>query len=223
MQNLEDMFKKIDEYTSYLKDRGQAFAEEGWPIFHEGQFLTEWPAKVVPYYQRHDKGLGNPRKIALCLYADDDEIYPRLDKVLTDIAVYRAYAGCVGCDLSVANDVDEERQDALLLLNRLHMAILADNDVKLIANTRTGGRKTLRSLQYLPKHIMCASGFLGCDYEPEYDLDYVAKIMALRPSKLIVYGKCNNTQREKLDRMGINYRVYADYHTWCKRRTKNHG
>lgn len=214
---------KIDEYTSYLKDRGQTFTEEGWPIFHESHFLTEWPVNVVPYRRRQNKILGNPQKIALCLYATDSEIYPRLDKVLLDIPVYKEYAGCVGCDVSVADDIDEERQDALLLLNRLHMAILAINGAKLIANTRIGGRKTLRSLQSLPKHIMCASGFLGCDYEPEYDLDYIAKIMAFRPSKLIIYGKCNDTQREKLDRMGINYRVYADYHTWCNRMAKKHG
>ena len=157
------------------------------------------------------------------LYDKDEHIRPRLDKVLKDIPVYRAYAACVGCDLSVSGDMDEERQDAHLLLNRLHMAILANNGVKLIANTRTGGRKTLRSLSSLPKNIMCASGFLGCDYEPEYDLDYIAKILAFHPSKLIVYGKCNDLQREKMDRMGINYRVYADYHARCKKEARKHG
>lgn len=223
MRNLEDLFKKIDEYTSYLQHRGQIFSREGWPIFHESQFLTEWPAKVVPYYQRHDKRLGNHKEITLCLYCGDEEIYPRLDKVMQDLPIYREYMGCVGCDLTVTKDMDEERQDAIMLLNHLHMAILAKNNIKIVANTRTGGKKTLRALKSFPKSVMCASGFLGCDDEADYDMEYIAKVLSLRPSKLIIYGKCNLMQREKLDRVGINYRVYPDYHTWSKEMAKKHG
>ena len=105
----------------------------------------------------------------------------------------------------------------MFLLNHLFLSVLAINDIKIIINTRTGGIDPYNAFVNVPKGIMVASGFLGCDkLEEEYDYSYLAKVLNLMPEKLIIYGKHDSLVEKQLNVMGINYRVYVDFHRLCK-------
>lgn len=64
---------------------------------------------------------------------------------------------------------------------------------------------------------MLASGFLGgSKLETEDNFSYLEKIIMLLPEKLIIYGKHDFVAESQLDVIGINYRVYMDFHRLCK-------
>ena len=221
MKTLLDFFNRIDEYYAYLTAKGQTFTSDGWPLIDKNCFLTDIPDIMVPFYKRRDKRVQKFSSIAICSFSSDKDIYPRLDKVLEDIEEYKKYAAVVAADLTVTEDMDVEWQRVTMLMNQLFMSILAINGIKVIANTRTGSSQMVVCLRNIPRDVMYASGFLGCPKTLEFNYDYIAKILALRPSMLLIYGKCSVTDRDKLSRMGIKFKVYDDYRTLNKKWRKS--
>ena len=221
MKTLIDLFNIIDEYYEYLTSKGQKFTEDGWPLIDKQCFLEDIPDTMVPFYRRTEKPIKQFSSIVLCSFCPDKEIYPRLDKVLADIKEYKKYAAVVATDLTVTDDMDIEWQKITMLVNQLFMAILAVNGIKVIANTRTGNTQSLEALKHIPKSVMYASGFLGCDHAEEFDHNFLAKILYLRPSILLIYGKCAPSEREQLSRMGIRFKVYDDFQTFNKKWRQN--
>lgn len=207
----------IDEYTDYLEAKGAAFTEEGFPQLPRSCFLSEWPDRVVTYKYRNSRLVIDKERTVLCLYAPDNQIFPRLDKVLDELGEYGQYMGAVMSDATITWDMDFDFQAEMMLLNQLYMAVIAINGIKVVANTRCGGPDTIRHLGSIPHGVMWASGFLGCKGERNpSDFSYIAKILALRPSKLLIYGKRDAIAESQLDRLGIDYRRYPDVHTACK-------
>lgn len=217
MKNILDFMQVVDEYQSYLVEKGVKFTSEGWPLMEREWFAENIPDKIVPYLKRTDRRIKQYKSVAICFYTSDDEIYPRLENVLENIEEYRKYEAVIESDLTVTWDMDEEWQNIIILTNQLFMAILAVNGIKVIVNTRIGVVDDFSSLRYIPHGVICASGFLGCDRSSENDVAYITKILFLRPSNLLIYGKCSSNEIDQLDRFGIRYRVYKDYHSWSKK------
>ncbi len=196
------------------------FAPDGWPIMEREWFLDVWPDELVPYPNRNNKLYHNKHNSTLCYYCADNRIYPRFNNLFQEIGSYKAFQGVVGPDITVTRDMDIELQQSIMLANQLFMAILAVNGIKVVLNTRCGGLATVSCFRYLPKGIMCASGFLGCSNSrttSEASI-YVNKVLSLRPSKLLVYGKQDELVNQQLDTLGINYRYYEDFHRISCRR-----
>ena len=211
------MMSLIDEYTDYLEAQGVALTEEGFPLLPRFCFLGEWPDQVVTYKYRNSQLVADKKRTVLCLYAPDNQILPRLDKVFNELEGYGNYMGTVMSDATVTWDMDSDFQAEMMLLNQLYMAVLAVNGIKVVANTRCGEADTIRYLGAIPHGVMWASGFLGCKGERSpSDFSYIAKILALRPSKLLIYGKHDMIAESQLDRLGIDYRRYPDVHTSYK-------
>ena len=112
--------------------------------------------------------------------------------------------------------MDFEYQNLIMLINQLFGAILAINGIKIIINTRSGDIKTLINFKSIPQKIMCASSFFGCELQKETDIAFIYKIMLLRPSKLIIYGKRDKNAERLLNNMGIHYRYYPDFYSFSK-------
>ncbi len=223
MKTLLELLNRIDEFYSYLEKHGQEFTQEGWPIIGRECFQTQIPDIIIPYNKRTDRRVKKYSSVAICLFCADKYIYPRLDKLLDEIDEYRKYMAVISCDLTVTSDMDEEWQKFIILANELFMAILAINGVKVIINTRIGNPQDFSSLKHFPKNVICASGFLGCKKDNEYDMEYISKILYLQPSVLLIYGKCSNIEKEKLSKLGIRYKVYNDYHRWSEKEGKYNG
>ena len=217
VQSLYDIFVVVDGLYLYLSDKNIDFDEDGFPIFRSDMFLDEWPDMVVPFYRRNDKNVTNKKKTVICFFAKDCELYPRLSKLLSEIDEYKSFMGVIGFDLSITFDMDEEWQRIIALLNQLFLAVLAVNGVKIVFNSRSAGLSTNDIFKNVPQNIMVASGFLGCDcLKADHDFSYLGKIISILPQKLILYGKHDLIAENQLDTIGINYKVYMDYHRRSK-------
>jgi len=217
IQNLLTLLKTVDDMYQYLSDKDIDIDENGYPIFRKEMFLCEWPDMVVPYAHRNNWRVIDKKKTVICPFDRDHRLYVRLYKLLSEINEYKKYMGVIELDLTVASDMDEEWQKALTLINQLYLAILAVNGIKIVLNTRSGGLNTEVIFKNIPHDIMVASGFLGCDKsESLYDYGYMKKIIGILPSKIIIYGKHDKIVESQLDTLGIDYKVYADFHRLCK-------
>lgn len=217
IHSILDVFVVIDELYHYLDDKEIEFDENGFPVFNKEMFLTEWPDLIIPFSQRKNKRVIDRKRTVICFFDKDHKLYPRLTKIIKEIDEYKTFMGVIGLDVTITDDMDVEWQEAIVLLNQLFLAVLAVNDVHIVANTRTGGLSAKRIFKNIPQNVMAASGFLGCDcLNIESDFSYLEKILTLLPEKLIIYGKHDLTAEQQLDDMGIDYRVYTDFHRLCK-------
>ena len=212
VKDMLDLCLIADDYISYLKNKGVEFNENGNPIFKKWMFLDEWPELVIPYDFRQNRLVVNPKKTLLCFYSPDVRIYPRLEKILNERYVYQNFLGAVATDVSVTSDMDKEWQDFIMLLNQLFMAVLAVNGIKIVANLRMGSDESLQNFEGIPSGVMWSAGFLGCKLDKPYDMNFIASVLRVRPSKFVIYGKNDVSATDKLRIMGINYRLFADYH-----------
>ena len=216
---LSNFLELIDKYQIYLKDHGFRFSKEGLPIFTKDMFLDEWADLVIPYANRNNRLVKNKRRTLICFFDKDEHLYQRFIKVFDEIDEYKKYLGVVGIDVTFTNDMDKEWQKLTSLMNMLFMAILAVNGVKVVLNTRSASLKPQELFLNMPKGIMAASGFLGCDKNKnEYDVRYISKILSIMPSKLIIYGKKDEIVENQLNIMGINFRRQIDFHVLSKQK-----
>ena len=120
-------------------------------------------------------------------------------------------------DITVTSDMDIEWQRTIILLNQLFLAVLACNGIKIVMNTRIESPETISCYNNIPKNIVYAAGFLGCDkLTSNMDFSFISKILYILPSKLLIYGKHDMIAEQQLQNMGIDYRVYADFHRLTK-------
>lgn len=218
LANLVDIMALVDDYSSYLEVRGCAFDEEGFPLLDRNCFLKAWPDQVVPFRNRKSKFVKDPKKTALCFFCEDERIYPRLEKVLDEVQEYRRFMGVIASDVTVTADMDIEWQKETMLLNQLFMAILAVNEIKVVLNLRNGSAASLSCFDSIPPGVMCASGTLGCAItESALDMTYTAKLMRVRPGRVLMYGKPDPIMEDQLDLAGIPYRRYVDFHQLSKK------
>lgn len=209
ISSLLDIVMTVDGMTAYLQDRGVGFDEKGFPLLAPEIFLDEWPIDMVPFKHRNAPFIGDPSDTLLCFFAADTDLYPRIDRVLDDLPEYRRFKGAVMMDATVTQDMDLEWQGEIMLLNQLFMSVLAVNNVPVVANLRTGSRATFRHLDAIPQNVMWAAGFLGCaPLQSNEDSFFLEKVLRVRPSKLILYGRQDKTAEEQLNRFGINWRRY---------------
>ena len=220
MRCLSDVLGLMDEMTSYLRLRGMRFTKDGFPILSRKHFLDRPPKTIVPYDFRNTRCVENPSETVLCFFCADTRIYPRLEKMLLELEEYRRFMGVVASDVTVTSDMDPEWQTAIMQLNQLHMAVLAVNGIKVVANLRRGSPETLAHLKHIPCNAMWATGFLGCADGLPQDMDFIKAVLAVSPSMLLIYGRRDPNAMEKLDAMGVRYKVYPDYHKLSRQRTQ---
>lgn len=217
MNNLYDLFCRIDEYTEYIQTKGFEISENGLPVFTRDMFLDENPELLIPVDHWKDRRIRDKKKTVIVFFCGDKAIYRRLDKLLAEIDIYRQFMGVAGMDVTVTSDMDLEWQRAVLHLNHLAMAVLACSGIKIVLNSRTGGPGTESIFDHIPKGITVASGFLGCNsaYQ-ENDYSYISKMLKLIPNRILIYGSCNAKARKQLDMMGMSYKVFKDFRQLCK-------
>ena len=219
--NLYDLMQITDEFYQYAQCK-ISFDSDGWPIFKREHFLDEWPLDMVTYDNRTSKLIAPKAETLLCFYMGDIQNYRRFANLHKDIPIYQQYKGVVIPDITITYDMDYELQSMLMLANQIFAAVLAVNGVKIVFNTRNGSVNTLKHFRNIPRHIMCASGFLGCQNTSNAinAAQYINKILSLMPSKLLIYGKPDNAVSEQLACLGIDYHYYADFHTRSKYNSK---
>lgn len=219
--SLTNLMQLADTYIVYLASHGVEFNESGYPILDKSCYLSEIPDDLIAYHSRNSCYVKEKSRTALCFYCGDQLIYPRLKQIFDDIPIYKQFMGVVACDITVTVDMEEEWQREILLINQLFIAILAINGIKIIANLRSGSDATIDTLDSIPHGVMCATGTLGCSLinNPE-DLRFIKKILRVRPSLILLYGRKDQTLEEQLQRFGIQYKRFDDVHMRFNRRRR---
>lgn len=218
ISTLTDILRLVDDYTAYLQSAGCRFDGEGFPLIPSSCFLDKLPDKVIPYRDRKSRLVTDPSKTVLCFYCEDARIYPRLERVFDELPEYRKFMGVVAADVTVTPDMEMEWQRELMLLNQLFMAVLAANGIKVVLNLRCGSSSTLSCFDSVPSGVMCASGTLGCaPTESPLDMTYLVKLLRVRPSAVLLYGKPDPIMEDQLALAGIPYRRYDDFHQLSKK------
>ena len=216
INDLVSICEIADRYLTYLNGK-MDFSGNGFPVFTKEMLLDEEPDLIVPFYQRHNRVVKDPAKTVICFYSSDRFLYRRLEKVFDDINEYKQFQGVIGLDITVTEDMDIEWQNMIMLVNQLFLAVLACNDIKVVMNSRIGSPASLSNLNGFPKRSLCATSFLGCNrLSSENDYSFLKKVLALLPSKLLIYGKHDTLAEAQLSRLGIDYRIYADFHRLSK-------
>lgn len=220
---LLELMKIINEFYNYLQNIIN-FDSDGWPIFEKENFLDEWPEDVTTFGNRNSFLISQKEKTLICSYMGDIQNYRRFMKIMIDIPIYQQYLGVVVPDITITRDMDYEMQEMIMLANQMFAAVLVANNIKIVFNTRSGSKETTNHFKNVPRHIMCASGFLGCSNSTDIisAAPYVNKILGLLPDKLVIYGKHDCLVDNQLDLLGINYRYYPDFHTRSKLAYKIH-
>lgn len=68
---------------------------------------------------------------------------------------------------------------------------------------------------------MCATSTLECaKISSERNLIFEEKLLAIRPSKLLLYGKHDPIMEQQAAIIGIPYKVFSDTHTLYKNRSE---
>ncbi len=215
---LFELMRIADELYRYACGKIK-FDADGWPVFQKTHFLDEWPSDMVTYDNRTSHLILPEAETVLCFYMGDVQNFRRFKNLFNDIPIYQRYLGVVVPDITITRDMDYEMQEMTMLVNQLFAAVLAANNIKIVFNTRSGLQTTTRHFKNVPRHIMCASGFLGCEIseDPISTTPYINKILGLMPKKLIIYGKHDFAVDNQLDPLGIDYRYYSDFHNRSKR------
>lgn len=217
--SLADMLICINDLQRSLEGKIE-FDKSGLPIFKREHFLQEIPEYVAPFPNRGNRLYAEPDKTAICFFCGDKFLYTRLKKVWRELDIYKQFQGVAFLDITVTDDMDIEWQRLIMLANQLFAAVLAVNGIKLIFNTRCGSRSTWDCLKQIPDGIMAISGFLGCSNAHNFfeTVEFIDKILMIRPSQLLIYGKSDKWVDDVLERMGIRYRYFMDFRKQSKRR-----
>ncbi|MBP5491642.1 MAG: hypothetical protein J6Y08_02235 [Clostridiales bacterium] len=219
-----DIFEIERIYRKYLLERDVKFDKLGRPIFQASMFLKSAPDMIVTFGCRNNPRLvKDPLKTAICFFAPDSDLYPRLEKVFDELDEYKRFLAVVTMDLTFTADMDVELQHLIVSINQLFSMILAINGIKLIQNTRSGGLNCTYAFTNVPTGISVASGFLGCSMISENNLSYISKILFLLPSQIFIYGKHDAVAEAQLDQFGFTYRSYTDMHRLIKNKEVYYG
>lgn len=219
--NLIELMHIADKLYQYSYGKIE-FDSDGWPVFRKEHFLKKWPCDMVTFENRTSHLIKAETETVLCFYMGDISNFRRFKNLFNDISIYQRYLGVVAPDITVTKDMDLEMQEMIMLVNQLFSAVLAVNNIKLVFNTRNGNSTTADHFKHIPRHVMCASGFLGCNNEKNAiaAAPYINKILGLMPDKLLIYGKHDNVVDNQLEALGISYRYYPDFHTRSKHNSR---
>ncbi|MEE1296432.1 MAG: hypothetical protein UHD09_06275 [Bifidobacterium sp.] len=217
---LDTLMRTIDLYAAWLESTGVSLDAQGFPCLPREWYAQEMPAEMVPFHRRVMITCA-PDRAALCFYTSDQCLYPRLARIRRDLGTYRSFGAVVGMDVTVTRDMDPEWQREIMLLNSLFTAVLGANGVKVIANLRCGHESTLPFLEAIPMGVPCASEVLGCARTEADDQSYLDKLLQVRPSMVLLYGKWDRHMQEQVGSTGIPWKRYPDAHSRCRQAYRN--
>ena len=133
-----NILKWCDGKISYLKEQGISF-KKGIPQLPEDYIYKGRPSAVSTYAYRNDIPEESRPGAILTYFMFEDKLWPRLNKIDTDIEVLKEYGGVSGFDLSPSVGMLRPRQRLSILINALHSCYLGSMGIKILRNPMCGG------------------------------------------------------------------------------------
>ncbi|MBR0032807.1 MAG: DUF4417 domain-containing protein [Treponema sp.] len=195
------------------------FNYEGYPVFKPEFILWQKPKYILPFNHRNAAPVKS--ETALCFYMNDKLLYKRLSNLKNDLSLFSGYLGICGFDLSPRMGWDEDLQKFNILLSQMATIWLALHGIRIIPNFRTGSFTTFSSLNAYYKNMPVAIGALGC-WKKKLSLNdllyFKLKIFQCNPQFILIYGMIEDELIEMIEESGIEYQVYPDFRSTCRRR-----
>lgn len=207
IKSLNDVLRLIERLQQDVIRGGISLDRAGFPQLPPEAFLDEVPDDMIDWRHRHQ--VGDPSRTVVNFFMRDREVYRRLERLEDDISDYRCFMGATAPDVTVTMDMDLEFQRAIMQLNQLGMARVAIGGVKVVPNLRSGSSATVSCFSAIPPGVIWASSALGCrPLRVDTDFSFLDKVMCVRPSFVLLYGKSDRRVEEQLDSMGYCWRRY---------------
>ncbi len=214
-----------DEKISYLKDKGILF-KKGIPQLPPEYLYTEMPSAVSTFAYRNDIPDGSRQTALLTYYMFEDKLWPRLNKIDSDIEELLKYGGAAGFDLSPCVGMLRKRQKLSILVNAIHACYIGSKGVKVLPNYRAGDFGTICAADYFPDDCSFIIGNLGCSnngYKEygEYQLEIL--LSKKHPSVLFVYGSISKGRATHLiGRYGFEIIAFPDRRNRVRNNSKSY-
>lgn len=195
-----NILKWCDNKISYLKKLGISFKKDI-PQLPESFIYMGRPSAISTYAYRNDIPKESKADAILTYFMFEDKLWPRLNKIDSDVEVLKEYGGVSGFDLSPSVGMLRPRQRLSILVNALHSCYLGTKGIKILPNYRAGDFGTICAADFFPDDCSFIVGNLGCANNGfkaygEYQLDIV--LQKKSPSILFVYGSINKKEVERL-------------------------
>lgn len=214
-------FKLANKLKEWLVSRNVSFDDKGFPLIPKNSYVKNKPKYIAPWNHRKSYCA---KITSICFYMNDNYIYPRIEKVFDEINELKKYHSVCGIDLSVSKKMNRNVQRFIIYLNALYNAVLAYSGIKIIPSLRFGDETTLKYLMIYKESSIFAIGIHGSSKYMKlssYD-EYLFRLMILifNPKILLLYGKPNKKEKDILENININYKVYNDYRRLYKKGIK---
>lgn len=195
-----NLLRWCDAIISHLKEQGIPF-RNGIPQLPEEFIFRDRPKALSTYKYRRDIPEDVRKESLIVFYMYENDLWPRLSKIETDMEVLKAYGGIVGFDLSPSVGMLRPRQKLSILVNAIYSCYCGTKGVKVLPNYRAGDFGTVCAADYFPDNCSFMIGNLGCanngfrEYG-EYQLDIL--LLKKCPEVLFVYGSIVRSEAIRL-------------------------
>lgn len=213
MQKIEtNLFQTFSWLYNELTIKGIQFNKDGYPIIASNFILKEEPEEMLPF--NHRNSAKNKSKTVVCYFMNDNLLYKRISTIQMDLNSLKGFMGICGFDLSPRIGWNEDLQKFNILLSQMITVWFAVNGIKIIPNLRTGDYSTFNCLRVFEVNNIFCMGALGCWHKKVFleDLVYLKiKLMIVRPSYLLIYGKLEKDFLEFLENQDIPFKNFYDF------------
>ena len=195
-----DLLRWCDAKISHLKGQGIPFIN-GIPQLPEEFIFRDMPKALSTYKYRRDIPENVRKDSLIVFYMYEIDLWPRLNKIETDLEVLKTYGGIVGFDLSPSIGMLRPRQRLSILVNAVYSCYCGTKGIKVLPNYRAGDFGTICAADFFPDDCSFMIGNLGCASNGfrkygEYQLDIL--LLKKRPKTLFVYGSITRNEAARL-------------------------
>lgn len=190
-----NIIKLCDEKISYLKKHDIVF-KNGIPQLRSEFIYNDIPRNVSTFVYRNDIHPEHRKESLLGYYMFEKNLWPRLNKIDSDIIIAKDYGGIIGFDLSPCIGMLRPRQRLSILINAIYSCCFGLAGVKVLPNYRPGDISTVCAADYFPDNCAFMIGNLGCNRNgfKDYGLYLLQMVLRKKSTDLVyVYGSISKT------------------------------
>ena len=186
-----NLLQWCDNNISFLKENGIKFVN-GFPLLPTKSIYSGHPLRMSTFAHRNDIPHSDRKNTLICFYSQDRDLFPRLEKIDSELPILQNYAGICGFDLSPCVGMLRIRQKFHLLISAIYNCRCALYGIKVLPNSRMGDLGTINQVTSLIPHgSNIVSGELGCRGKAFkafglYQLKESIRI--IEPNSVFIYG-----------------------------------
>lgn len=220
-----NLIKWCDDKISYLKKNNIVF-KNGIPQLPSEFIYGTVPLYVSTFIYRNDIQPEHKKDSLLGFYMFENNLWPRLTKMDSDILIAKEYGGIIGFDLSPCIGMLRPRQRLSILVNAIFSCCYGLAGVKVLPNYRPGDISTVCAADYFPDNCSFMIGNLGCNRNGFKDYGLYLLKMALRKKNtnlVFVYGSISKADAYDLNKhYGISVISFPDRRNRVRNNSKSY-